>query len=156
MNKTFRQTILALAGLGCLAAPVWVSAHAGGAVMDIEGNSAEFSTLTQVTCFDDGNGVPDHIIAQIEDKSPPVPGLLTTLVVMKGSQMLTASDPFSGDGEPGPYIRLHGGPGVYTMMANKTAAGARDFEVEWHCNAVDNTHTGTDIRVLQFGLPVRP
>ena len=36
------------------------------------------------------------------------------------------------------------------MMVNKTAAGPRNFDVEWHCMTADNVHTGTHGVVLQF------
>jgi len=36
------------------------------------------------------------------------------------------------------------------MIVNKTDAGTRVFDIEWHCNTASGVHTGTDIGVAQF------
>ncbi|TRW92800.1 hypothetical protein [Candidatus Methylobacter oryzae] len=124
-------------------------AHSGGGVLDPGGNNASATDLAAITCFDDGNGTPHHLSAQIKDMSGPVSGLLLSLHIYKGIQMTTSTDTVSGDVGYSPEISLNGGAGVYYLSATKTGAGARLFDVVWHCLTSSGVHTGTDIVVYQ-------
>jgi len=146
----FNNPILIAAVAVLLGQSGFASAHTAGAVMDPAGNKASFTALALVTCFDDGNGPADHIIARVRDNSPAVPSLLVSLQILKGGRAINVTDATSGDAGFSNFAVLHGGAGAYQLMANKTAAGARDFEVEFHCNAADGTHTGTDTLIQQF------
>ncbi|MDR4513978.1 hypothetical protein [Nitrosomonas sp.] len=126
------------------------SAHGGGATMDAAGISRTFTAVVLVTCFDDGNGPAENLIARVRDNSPPESGLLVNLQLFKGNKAVSITDTVSGDADYSPYVTLHGGPGVYFMIINKTDAGARSVDAEWHCNTVDGIHTGTEISVSQF------
>ena len=64
--------------------------------------------------------------------------------------MTSTTDTVSGDANYSEGIQLNGGDGVYYISATKTAAGARIFDVIWHCMDINNGHTDTDIAVLQF------
>lgn len=150
-NHLFLQKTLAVASIiitACYAATI--SAHGGGATLDPAGNKATFTALARVTCFDDGNGPADHLIASIRDNSPSVPGMFISLQLLKGSRAISVTDTTPGDAQFSPSVTLQAGNGTYFMMADKTMAGARDFEVEWHCNTATGVHTGTDIVVDQF------
>ncbi|SDG96644.1 hypothetical protein [Nitrosomonas sp. Nm132] len=126
-------------------------AHGGGAVLDPAGNKATFTALARVTCFDEsGVGPADYLAVKIRDNSPPVPGMFVSLQLLKGSKAINITDTTPGDAHFSPEVTLRGGNGTYFMMANKTMAGARNFEVEWHCKTVNNEHTGTDLFVDQF------
>ncbi|MDI1231165.1 MAG: hypothetical protein PSU93_08460 [Methylobacter sp.] len=125
-------------------------AHDAGALIDGAGNNASATDLAAVTCTDDGNGVPHHLFGRVKDSSSPVPGLLVNFHIYKGQQMTTSTDPVSGDDNYSPGVSLNGGPGTYYISVTKTSAGARDFNVIWHCVTSDNKHTGTDITVLQI------
>jgi hypothetical protein len=125
-------------------------AHSGGGTLDPAGNNPSATDLAAVTCFDDGNGAPAYLLGQIKDMSPPVPGLLLSFHIYKGNQMTTSTDTVSGDANYSQEVRLNGGPGVYYISATKTSAGARIFDVIWHCETGNDIHTGTDISVLQF------
>lgn len=131
----------------CYAATI--SAHGGGAMLDPAGNKATFTALARVTCFDDG-GPADHLVAKIRDNSPPIPGMFVSLQLLKGSKAISVTDTTPGDAQFSEQVSLQGGNGVYLMMVNKTIAGTRDFEVEWHCMTANQVHTGTDIIVDQF------
>lgn len=131
-----------------------VYAHgAQGIVMDANGDSRTFTGVAFVTCFDDGNGPADNLIARIRDNSTPVPGLLVNLQLFKNNKAVSISDTVSGDADYSPFVTLHGGSGVYFIIVNKTDAGVRSFDLEWHCNTADGIHTGTEIGVSQFGEP---
>ena len=122
-----------------------VYAHGGSATMDFEGNSPSFTGLGRITCFDDGNGPAASLIARIRDSSAPVPGLLVNIQLLKGTSAISVTDSISGDAEYSDYIQLFGGQGTYYVILNKTAVGARDIDLEWHCLTADQDHTGTDI-----------
>lgn len=148
-NHPFLQKTLLIASIIVAGHSATISAHTGRAMLDPNGDKATFTALARVTCFDDG-GPPDNLIARIRDNSPPVAGMFVSLQLLKGSKAINITDTTPGDAQFSPFVTLHGGAGTYFMMANKTAAGARDFEVEWHCNTAAGVHTGTDIFVDQF------
>ncbi len=150
-NHPFLQKILTLASIILTTGyAATISAHGGGAVLDPAGNKATFTALARVTCFDDGYGQPDYLAAKIRDNSPPVPGMFVSLQLLKGSKAISITDITPGDANFSPEVTLQGGNGTYYMMADKTMAGARNFEVEWHCKTATGVHTGTDLFVDQF------
>ncbi|MGV3590487.1 MAG: hypothetical protein ACO1PZ_02285 [Gammaproteobacteria bacterium] len=149
MAKMTRLVLAALM-LACTLAAVPALAHSVRATMDPGGTSATFTGLARVTCFDDGSGPAAMLVARIRDNSPAVPGLMISVQLIKGDAALSISDPTSGDAGYSDYIALPGGNGEYIMMVNKTAAGARNFDLEWHCYTAGNAHTGTDITLQQF------
>ncbi len=126
------------------------AAHGGAAILGEAGNNPNATGLAEVTCFDDGNGTPDNLLAEITDRSAPIDGLLINLQLYKGNKATSTTDPVSGDADHSPTVQLQGGAGVYRMLVNVTAAGSRAFEVTWHCQTSDGTHTGTNIVVRQF------
>jgi hypothetical protein len=130
--------------------PAIAEAHSARATLDANGTRAAFTALARVTCFDDGSGLPAALQARVRDNSPPVAGLLVSVQVIRGTQALSASDTTSGDAGYSETLLLNGGAGVYTVLLNKTAAGARNFDFEWHCLTAKGEHTGTDIIVDQF------
>jgi len=143
------KTIFLVAALGYFGIS---SAHDAGATMDPNGTTANFTGFALVTCFNDGNGPTDHLIASIKDTSLPQDNLLVSLQIIKGRQANSTTDPVSGDGDFSPAVKVHGGDGAYLLLVNKTAAGARSFLVSYHCQTDDTPpiHTGTDILVYQF------
>ncbi|MCX8049497.1 MAG: hypothetical protein N3A55_07535 [Methylohalobius sp.] len=117
--------------------------------MHPESPDAQATDLADVICADDGHGPTSYLFAQVRDDSPPAPGLMVNLQVIKGSQAANTTDPVSGDGVYSEPILLPGGDGVYRMLANKTGPGRRVFSVIWHCMTSDHVHTGTEIQVRQ-------
>ncbi len=155
MQQLFFKKYILAAILVCLVSYTSVSsAHTAGATLDPEGNVRSFTGMAFITCFDDGNGPADNIIVRVRDNSPPVPGLLVNVQVYKGNKVNSITDTVSGDADFTPFITLQGGAGVYWLLVNKTDVGARSFEIEYHCNTADGIHTGTDIGVTQYGLPI--
>lgn len=124
-------------------------AHQGGDVLDAAGNNESATNLATVTCFDDGNGPAEHLIMQLRDVSPSVPGLLTSLHIYKGRQITTITDNVSGDANYTQAVRLNGGNGVYYVSISHTQAGQRFYELIWHCETSGGAHTGTDAELLQ-------
>lgn len=149
-NKIFQKAIIALFCAVTLSHASVSSAHDAGATMDPNGSVAAFTGYALVTCFDDGNGPADNLVASIKDTSAPQDNLLVNLQIIKGNHAISTTDPVSGDGNFSPEVRVHGGNGVYQLLVNKTKAGARSFIVSYHCITASNAHTGTDIVVQQF------
>lgn len=125
-------------------------ADEGGAVMDPTGTVRNFTGFAKITCVNDGNGNTDYLEANIIDKSDPVNGLLVNLQLIKDGRAVSISDTVSGDASASPYIRLQGGDGVYSLLVNKTDAGARQFVINYHCKTATGSHTATSIAVEQF------
>ncbi len=130
------------AGISC--------AHTAGAML---GPERSFTGVALVNCFDDAGEIADSLIARIRDDSPPVPGLLVNLQIFKNGKSIVISDTVSGDADYSPFVKLQEGGGDYMISVNKTDEGARTFVIDYHCNAADDSHVGTDIDVTQFGLP---
>ncbi len=132
-----------------------IMAHSAGATIDGSGGNANATDLAQVFCYDDGNGQAHHLVVQIKDLSPPVPGLLLSAQIYGGNQMTNVTDTVSGDGFASNEAILVGGESLsdgvqlYYISVSKTKAGARNFEITYHCMTSYSTHTGTDITVLQ-------
>lgn len=126
------------------------AAHEGSAVMDSEGIAPNFTGYAIVTCENEGDTPTDHLFATITDLSPPVPNLLVNLQIIKGDLAVSTTDPISGDANPGPEARLHGGNGVYLVLVNKTNAGARAFKLSYHCQTAAGIHTPTSAGLKQF------
>lgn len=152
MRKFLEKKVISflLAGVSILTITN-VQAHSGGATMNPAGNNPHFMAVVDVTCFDDGNGAPDHLSIRIEDTSPYVEGSQLTFLVYKANRAISTSDPIPADGQYGPLVKLHAGGGRYTMMLNTTGPGPRNFIAEWHCVTADEIHTGTsEIVVRQY------
>jgi len=146
LHKLACHALVAVLGAGA----AQIFAHSARATLDPAGTRATFTGLARVTCFDDGSGPAAMLIARVRDNSEPIHGLMVNVQLVKGSAALSISDELSGDVGYSEYIALPGGNGEYIMMVNKTAAGPRNFDIEWHCMTAGNAHTGTDISVLQF------
>ena len=125
-------------------------AHSAGATTDADDNNANATILAAITCFDDGNGEPEGLFAQVKDLSEPVEGLFISIQLYKGLKATSDTDTVSGDADYSEGVQLDAGPGVYQILVNKTDAGARRFDVIWHCMTEDHVHTGTDILLRQF------
>ncbi|MXS78092.1 hypothetical protein ABF87_09005 [Nitrosomonas sp. JL21] len=119
--------------------------------MDPEGINAGFLGYAQFSCFDDGNGLPDSLIIAIKDLSPPQQDLLVSAQIIGKSNAANTTDPISGDSENSPEIRVHEGSGPYLVLVNKSGPGPREFSLTYHCETIDNRHTGTNPpKVIQF------
>lgn len=147
---SLKQAIASIALMTMLGYASLSRAHDAGTIMDPSGTVAAFTGYALVTCFDNGNGPADHLLASVRDLSRAQDGLLVNLQIIKGNRAISTTDPVSGDGNYSPEVKVQGGSGVYLLLVNKTKAGARSFAVSYHCMTADNTHTGSEIEVQQF------
>ena len=148
-SKLLKKTLVTSLILAAIAYANYAAAHSAGATIDAAGNNASATDLAQVICYDDGDGPTDHLYVTIQDNSPPVSGLLLSAQVYKDGHMTNVTDTVSGDANSSPLARIGGGDGVYYLSVSKTASGARNFTVTYHCQTAADVHTGTDITVLQ-------
>lgn len=125
-------------------------AHEIAGPIDPTGNVPSFTAVAMVTCYDDGNGPADHLIANIKDlpSNPAVEGMFVNMTLFKGSKAISVTDVVPGDDNPSQFIKLSAGNGVYFMIVSKTKAGARSVFVDYHCRTANDVHTGTDIALL--------
>ncbi len=122
-----------------------VQAHTAGGPIDSNSNNASATDLAFISCYDDGNGPADSLFVQIEDLSPPVPGLLLSVQLRKQNQMTNTTDQTSADGKASAAAVLKGGNGDYFVSITKTAAGIRNFQINYHCETATRAHTGTEL-----------
>ena len=148
-SKLLKKTLVTSLILAAIAYANYAAAHSAGATIDAAGNNASAADLAQVICYDDGDGPTDHLFVQIQDASSPVSGLLVSAQIYKDNKMTNTTETVSGDANASPGTTLNGGNGVYYLSVSKTATGARDFTVTYHCQTAADVHTGTDITVLQ-------
>lgn len=129
-----------------------VKAHEIAGPIDPVGNVPSFTAVAMVTCYDDGNGPADYLVANIKDfpSNPAVEGMFVNMTLFKGSKAISVTDVVPGDDNPSQFIKLSAGNGVYFMIVSKTKAGARNVFVDYHCMTANNVHTGTDIALSHY------
>lgn len=154
-NPELRNGILMAAGLACM---LLVSlartshAHDIAGPIDPAGNVASFTAVALVSCFDDGNGPADNLIANIIDLpvNPAVEGMFVTLTLFKGGAAISTTDITPRDNNRSPMVKLSAGGGAYFMIVNKTRPGTRHIAIEYHCMTAGGVHTGTDINLTHY------
>jgi hypothetical protein len=123
-----------------------VLAHSSGGPFDFTGKNASSTDLAAVEC-PPGTA---YLFIRVRDNSPAVPGLLVSMQALKDNKMTNVTDTVSGDGNWSNAATLNAGGGSYYISVNKTKAGLRQMEVEYHCNAAGGDHMATtDITLLQ-------
>lgn len=120
--------------------------------IDPVGNVPSFTAVAMVSCYNDGNGDADHLIARIKDlpSNPAIEGMFVNMTLFKGSKAISITDVVPGDDNPSQFIKLSAGNGVYFMIVSKTKAGARNVFVDYHCRTSDDVHTGTHIDLSHY------
>lgn len=99
------------------------------------------------TCFDDGNGAPSYLEAQIKDMTANTSKV--NILVQKGTSCTAnkcaqfSMDAIDSDAAYSPLIRVTQGAGVYNIFVSHTAAGTDSYDVLFHCKTVGGVHTGT-------------
>jgi hypothetical protein len=150
-SMSFKPRSLSLLLIPLLASATQLTlAHSARDVFDPLGDRAEFTALARATCSDNGSGAPASLTVRIRDNSAPEAGQYLSLHLLRGTQAISITDTTPGDAAFSDHIAIVGGPGVYTVMMTHTRAGARDFDIEYHCLTADGAHAGTSMIVDQF------
>lgn len=103
----------------------------------------------QVTCFDDGNGTPSYLEAQVKDMTAS--SSKVSILAHKGTSCTTnACAQFSVDTTDSntaysPVVKITQGSGVYSLFVMHTAAGTDSYDVAFHCKTSTGVHTGISV-----------
>ena len=151
MIKPIKQLLLTVCSITAFSYAAITGAHESPrVVLDPEGNNPGFLAYAEFTCFDDGNGVPDHLLISVKDFSPPQANLLLSAQIIGRFNAATTTDVTSGDSSSSPEVRIHEGVGPYQVLVTKSGPGAREFVLTYHCMTANNVHTGNGYVVRQF------
>jgi hypothetical protein len=106
----------------------------------------------QVTCFDDGSGLPDHLIFGVKDLTANMAKV--SVLVQKGTNCSpkcakSIRDTNDNDAEYSGLVRVKRGGGVYNMFVSHTGAGSDSYDVQYHCQTSTGVHTGTSVSTKQ-------
>ncbi|MBK8739962.1 MAG: hypothetical protein IPM02_10640 [Betaproteobacteria bacterium] len=111
------------------------------------GDAAGATDYYQISCTDDGNGVPASFVAQVTNRSP-VAAQVVSVLVHRGIAAVNSTDTNAGDSAGSPVVFVNGGDGVYNVFVIKTGPGGENYTITFHCmTEVDGggIHTGTTI-----------
>lgn len=101
----------------------------------------------QITCFDDGNGAPSYVEAQVKDMTASTSKV--NILLYKGTACTTnkcaqfSLDTTDSDTGYSPLVRVTQGSGTYNLFVQHTASGTDSYDVSAHCKTSGNVHTGT-------------
>ncbi len=102
----------------------------------------------QVHCFDDGAGPNGYLEVALKDIAPVATPKIS-LQVIRDNMATNTTDPIDGDAGESPILSVNGsGDQYYLLTIDKTAAGAENYSVEYHCMTNDNQHTGTELYMI--------
>jgi hypothetical protein len=107
----------------------------------------------QVTCSNDGRGVPKSLVFQTQNNGP-LPASVIVLV-QRDNAAVSSADLVAGDGAYSPLAFLNGGEGVFNVFVIKTADGSTNYTLQYDCMTGDNgggVSTGTAL--ISAGEPV--
>jgi len=139
-GATARNALLAMfAGIASIA-----GAHTQDGAL---GAPADATDYYQVSCSDDGSGVPQSLIVQVDHRGPgATPAAI--VVVHRGASATTAADASGGGVGASPLVFVNGGDGVYNVFLSKSGAGTVNYSLVYHCMTGPNgtgLHAGTTI-----------
>lgn len=110
------------------------------------GNGAAATDFYQVTCSDDGSGVPASMMFQVQNRGPaPSP---ISVLAFRGNSATSSTDTIAGDTDVSPLVWVNGGDGVYNVFVIHAADGGDNYTLTYHCMTGPNgggLHTGTTI-----------
>ena len=144
-NTTIKQTfVVATLLAGSIHAGI-VSAHDQGGGL---GNPIGATDMYQVDCFNDGSGNADRLSFSILDLAP-VAAPVISAQVYKYPRAANTTDQVDGNAAYSPKISVKGGNGAYTVIIDKSKAGAEAYSFQYHCETSSGAHTGTGITSIQ-------
>lgn len=145
--KAFKllTAITVLLGLGCTEIAL---AHEQAGAVGRKNSKAGGTDMYTVSCFDDGNGVPEHLFVDVVDARPRNPAKISAQVMLPSTGAISemTTDPGDGDAFPSPGLELAGGVGPYQIDVTKSKSGKKGVElyiVNFHCETAIGVHTGT-------------
>ncbi len=144
-----RRGLVVLAGLAAAFLPAGRAlAHDQGGNL---GAGASATDYYEISCFDDGAGAPGSLEVRIRDSSPGSAPQVS-VQVQRGLSLASVSDEITPDIVPSPFIYSNEGAGVYHVLVDKSGAGAKFYQLTYHCwTGPDGTgvHTGSALVTRQ-------
>ena len=125
-------------------------AHEAAGTLGRKTKKAGGTDISVVSCYDDGNGAPDHLYMNVIDtRQPRNPAIISAQVVVPstGAASGVVIDPVDGDAFPSAGITLAGGIGPYHIHITKTRSrkmGIEIYGLNFHCETATGVHTGTE------------
>lgn len=107
----------------------------------------------QVTCFDDGSGLPSYVEAQVKDMTANTSKV--GILLYKGTACTTKQcaqasiDTTDNNTTYSPLTKVSQGAGVYNLFVLHTAAGTDSYDILVHCKTASDGHTGTSVSSKQ-------
>lgn len=140
--KNIKIKLMAV-GFLALVSPSIVSAHESGGSLGV---AASATDVYQVGC-NTSDGQPYKLFFDITNATPSSSPL--SAQVINGDVAMSTTDHSGGDTISSPKIevvRPSGTTGAmaYTIVVDKSGAGAVNYGLEFHCEDINGQHTGTD------------
>lgn len=131
-----------LATLGYVGA---ASAHTANGSL---GAAAGAVDVYQTTCSKNAAGATANFMARVKAAKA---GVLVSVQAIKDTKASQATDAAGGNAAYSPDGKIvGGGEGVYTILVNKSGAGAMNYVMEAHCNTASGGHSGqTEPKAVQ-------
>ena len=132
-----------LASLAVAAVATTALAHTQDGTL---GDTAASTDYYQITCSDDGSGVPASMMVQVQHRGPAA--VPVSVVVHRGTAATAIVDTVGGDTTPSPLVFVNGNDGVYNVFVTKAGGGPVNYTLSFHCMTGQNgggLHTGTTI-----------
>jgi hypothetical protein len=137
------RKFLAAMAIPLVAAPAALAHTQDGSL----GDAASATDYYQITCSDDGSGVPASMMAQVLNRGPAAATGVAVLI-HRGISATSTLDPTGGDSTVSPLVSVNGADGVYNVFVTKAGTGAVNYTLTFHCTTGANgsgLHTGTTI-----------
>lgn len=145
MRSTFFKSAFASASL------VLAVGHTPIALAHVQagslGSGAGAIDLYTVTCSTDSGGASFRLRARVKDDTAG--SSLVQVQTRRGSIATNTTDPNGGNTAYSPTVYNNSGNGAYNVLVDKTASGANNYTLEYHCQTAAGGHTGTSITTNQ-------
>lgn len=140
MRQGLHFPIVTVAAALCMAASAALAHTQNGSL----GDAPHSTDYYQVTCSDDGAGMPTSLLVQVTNRSTPA----VSVLAHRGADAVNSSDTNGADATPSPLAYVNGGDGVYNVFVSKAGGGAVNYTLLYHCMTEANgggLHTGTTL-----------
>lgn len=140
MRQGLHFPIITVAAALCMAASAALAHTQNGSL----GDAPHATDYYQVTCSDDGTGLPQSLVVQVTHRS----AVATSVLAHRAADAVNSTDANGADAAPSPLVFVNGGDGVYNVFVTKAGSGAVNYTLLYHCMTEANgggQHAGTTL-----------